>query len=169
MSDPTQRLMRSRNEKIIAGVAGGIAQYLAVDPVLVRLAFVALGISGIGVIVYPVLWLIMPPESGTSTKTPRAVAQIDREQFVTLGNTRRPRFDPMTGQPLEEGEEIPINNVGGGTPQSNPQLRRNRLLGFILVGVGVIIAVNTIAPWMSQFVVPALFIAGGILLLRRAR
>jgi hypothetical protein len=32
MYNPTQRLMRSRTEKVIAGVAGGIGQYLAIDP-----------------------------------------------------------------------------------------------------------------------------------------
>ncbi len=55
MTNPTQRLMRSRSDKIIAGVAGGIAQYLAVDPVFVRLAFVIAGLSGIGILLYPIL------------------------------------------------------------------------------------------------------------------
>ena len=57
MYNPTQRLMRSRTDKIIAGVAGGIGQYLAIDPVIVRLAFVALCFTGVGVLLYPVLWL----------------------------------------------------------------------------------------------------------------
>ena len=64
MYNPTQRLMRSRSDKVIAGVAGGIGQYLAIDPVLVRLAFVALAFTGVGLLLYPVLWIIMPIEGG---------------------------------------------------------------------------------------------------------
>ncbi len=47
------RLTRSNNDKIIAGVAGGIASYLAIDPILVRLAFlILLFASGIGFPIY---------------------------------------------------------------------------------------------------------------------
>jgi phage shock protein C len=169
--------MRSRNDKIIAGVAGGIAQYLAVDPVFVRLAFVIAGLSGIGLLLYPVLWLIMPIEGGSGAAPDQALGEMRqqvarvgeevREVFVTTASgTRRARFDPMTGQPLDEGEEIPINNVGGG---QQPSTRRNQLLGIVLVTIGAIIAVNAIAPGAGRFIIPALMVVGGILLLQRAR
>jgi phage shock protein PspC (stress-responsive transcriptional regulator) len=49
---------------MLAGVCGGIAAYLGVDPVLVRLGFVVLLLaSGIGFPIYLILWLIMPTES----------------------------------------------------------------------------------------------------------
>ena len=55
------RLMRSRTEVIIAGVCGGLAEYFGLDPVIVRLIFVLVTLTtGIGFIVYPVLWLVMP-------------------------------------------------------------------------------------------------------------
>lgn len=55
------RLYRSRENRRLAGVAGGLGQYLAVDPTLVRLAFVFLTVaSGLGLLVYLILWLIMP-------------------------------------------------------------------------------------------------------------
>lgn len=58
------RLMRSENDKMLAGVCGGIAAYLGVDPVLVRLGFVILILaSGIGLPIYLILWLIMPKPS----------------------------------------------------------------------------------------------------------
>ena len=178
MTTPTQRLMRSRNDKIVAGVAGGIAQYLAVDPVFVRLAFVVAGFSGIGVLLYPVLWLIMPAEGGSSPAPDQALDEMRqqaarvgddvREVFVTTASgTRRARFDPMTGQPIDEGDEIPINNVGGSGQQ--PETRRNRLLGVVLVTIGAIIAINAIAPGAGRFIIPALMVVGGVLLLQRAR
>src|SRR5436309_12398015 len=112
MYTPTQRLMRSRTDKLIAGVAGGIGQYLAIDPVLVRLAFIALCFTGVGVLLYPVLWLIMPIE-GSQRATPdqafdemrqqaQRVSDEMREVFVSQ---RRPRFDPLSGQPVDPESE----------------------------------------------------------------
>lgn len=58
------RLMRSETDKMIAGVCGGVAAYLGVDPVLVRLAFVVLSLaSGVGLAMYIILWIVMPTES----------------------------------------------------------------------------------------------------------
>ena len=58
------RLMRSETDKMIAGVCGGLADYLNIDPVLVRLAFVVLFLaSGIGLAIYALLWLILPTPS----------------------------------------------------------------------------------------------------------
>lgn len=58
------RLMRSETDRMIAGVCGGLAAYLGVDPVLVRLAFVILLLaSGVGLGIYVILWLVMPTPS----------------------------------------------------------------------------------------------------------
>lgn len=58
------RLTRSESDKMIAGVCGGLAVYLNLDPVYVRLAFVVLGFaSGIGVPIYLALAVITPRES----------------------------------------------------------------------------------------------------------
>jgi len=59
------RLYRSREDRVIAGVAGGFARYLGVDPVLVRLAIVALAIiGGSGLLAYVIAWIVMPEEPG---------------------------------------------------------------------------------------------------------
>jgi phage shock protein C len=63
--------MRSRTEVIIAGVCGGLAEYFGLDPVIVRLIFVLVTLTtGIGVIVYPVLWLVMPKAGANTPGTP---------------------------------------------------------------------------------------------------
>ncbi len=172
MSNPTQRLMRSRTDKMIAGVAGGIGQYLAIDPVIVRLAFVALVFTGVGVLLYPVLWLIMPLEGSPRASSEQAFDEM-RQQAQRVGeevrqvfvSSRRPRYDPMTGEPVEPEAEIPINNVGGGAPV-DAQARRNRLLGYILLGVGAFILLSMI-PGFGKLVVPIILIGAGILVLRR--
>jgi phage shock protein C len=59
-----ERLARSETDKMIAGVCGGLAAHLRIDPVLVRLAFVVLLLaSGIGFAIYVILWIVMPVES----------------------------------------------------------------------------------------------------------
>lgn len=57
----TKRLMRS-NDRVIAGVCGGLAEYFEFDPVLVRIAyaFLTLFTAFSGLIFYFVLWLVMP-------------------------------------------------------------------------------------------------------------
>ena len=66
-----KRLHRSRTEKMIAGVCGGIAEYLDMDPTLVRLVWVLVALlAGTGILLYLILWVIMPldlPESPGST------------------------------------------------------------------------------------------------------
>jgi phage shock protein C len=56
-----KRLMRSRSEKIIGGVCGGIAEYFDVDPVLVRVVLVVVALmGGTGVLLYLILWAVLP-------------------------------------------------------------------------------------------------------------
>lgn len=56
------RLTRSRTDRRIAGVAGGLAEHTGVDALLWRVALVALTLAGgCGVLVYGLLWLLMPP------------------------------------------------------------------------------------------------------------
>lgn len=58
-----KRLTRSVRDKVFSGVAGGIAEYIEVDPVIVRISFVILTLlHGVGLIVYIVCMVIMPQE-----------------------------------------------------------------------------------------------------------
>src|SRR5512133_2824678 len=55
------QLRRSRTDEILGGVSGGLAEYSGVDALLWRVGFVALALAGgTGVIVYLLLWLLMP-------------------------------------------------------------------------------------------------------------
>jgi phage shock protein C len=61
MSD--KKLFRSHEDRLLAGVCGGIAQYLEIDSTLVRLTWVLLIFAGIGIPAYIVAWIIIPEES----------------------------------------------------------------------------------------------------------
>jgi phage shock protein PspC (stress-responsive transcriptional regulator) len=58
-----RRLTRVREGKMLAGVSTGLARYLDVDPVAVRVGFVALTLlSGAGFLAYLACWVLMPQE-----------------------------------------------------------------------------------------------------------
>lgn len=55
------RLYRSRFDKVIAGVAGGLAKHFNMDPTLVRVLFVVLAFAGAGgILIYIILWIAVP-------------------------------------------------------------------------------------------------------------
>lgn len=59
----TKRITRSRSDRMIAGVAGGLAAYFGIDPLFIRIAFIVLAlINGLGALLYFALWLIVPNE-----------------------------------------------------------------------------------------------------------
>lgn len=58
-----KRLYKSETDRMIAGVCGGIAEYCNIDPSLVRLGFVLLGCTGMGIILYVAAAIILPPKS----------------------------------------------------------------------------------------------------------
>ena len=63
MTAEKKKLYRSRNERMVAGVCGGISEYFEIDPTLVRLVFVAASlITGSGVLAYLICLILMPLE-----------------------------------------------------------------------------------------------------------
>ncbi|HKJ27995.1 MAG TPA: PspC domain-containing protein [Anaerolineales bacterium] len=70
MKVENRRLYRSRSDRMISGVAGGLGDYLNIDPTIVRLLFVVFALAGgPGLLVYLVMLLIVPEEplEGSST------------------------------------------------------------------------------------------------------
>ena len=60
-----KKLLRSRSDRWVAGICGGIGNYFDVDPALVRLVYMLLTFFSAGfpgVMIYLVLWLVMPKD-----------------------------------------------------------------------------------------------------------
>lgn len=74
-----KRLVRPRDDRMLFGVASGLAHYLNIDPVIIRLLFVLLALAGgHGLLIYLVLAIIMPEET-----LPSAKANVfDEEEIV---------------------------------------------------------------------------------------
>ena len=65
MTDFRAPLRRSRSDRMIAGVVGGLARYFSIDPTLARVGYVVISLLSAafpGLIVYAVIWAIVPEE-----------------------------------------------------------------------------------------------------------
>lgn len=58
----TKKLYRSRTNKMLCGVCGGVGEYFNVDPTLIRLLFVIFGCTGSGVLAYIIAAIVIPQE-----------------------------------------------------------------------------------------------------------
>lgn len=65
-----KRLYRSRTDKVIAGVCGGIAEYFNIDPVIIRIIAILLLLPGglPGFVPYVIMWIIVPQRPINDTK-----------------------------------------------------------------------------------------------------
>jgi phage shock protein C len=88
---PARRLRRSRQDKVLAGVCGGLARYLAIDPVVIRVLMVVLIFAGVGVLAYIVAWIVIPevaegePESPADPQSRHGTATALGAGLIALG------------------------------------------------------------------------------------
>jgi phage shock protein C len=156
------RLERSNTNRVIAGVCGGIAEYLAVDPTLVRVAFVVMTfVGGVGFLAYIVLLILMPQPgqpapftkaapSDTSTDT---TARMDADSTATPQTTTVTPVDPAVRQAEAE--------------------RRRSAVGYLLIALGVVFLLSNagafrLVQW--NYVWPLVLIGiGALFLVQRVR
>ena len=86
--DGGQRVVRrSRSDRVIAGVCGGVGRYLGVDPVLLRIAFIILALAnGLGVIAYVVCWVAIPEERPDQPSAPAPQGRREMGRLVLGGS-----------------------------------------------------------------------------------
>lgn len=130
------RLYRSRHERMIAGVAGGLAEYFEVDVALIRLLWIIAFSMGAGFLAYLVAWFVIPEEPADRLDEPETI-DLDPVEESPVGQEERDkrwRFGGLAlivaGVILLCREMIPW-----------PFLRRNFLPLFLIVG-GLMILVS---------------------------
>lgn len=127
-----RKLYRSERDRMIGGVCGGIAAYLDVDPVWIRLAMVVLTIvpHGVGLLAYIVLWIVMPTES-------RVGGQLATRETVIEGVAEVRDRAREVGEGLRQG-------VQGERPSASaPDRGRRSQRGAIIVG-GLLIVIGVV-------------------------
>lgn len=86
-----KRIYRDSDNRIIAGVAAGVAAYFNVDTIWIRLAFVLLFMGGFGFLFYLIMWLIIPKAQSTAEKLQM------RGEKVNISNIEKSIRDEMKG------------------------------------------------------------------------
>lgn len=122
-----KRLYRSTTQKVFGGVAGGIAEYFDMDPVIIRIIFaLAVIFGGGGILIYIVLWIAVPERPYTSTM---------------FNQDPPPAPDPVPGNE-------PPNYTQPVSPDEIKKRRHNGSLigGVILIGIGSLIMVSRVFP-----------------------
>jgi phage shock protein PspC (stress-responsive transcriptional regulator) len=72
-----RRFLRSRRDRFLGGVCGGLGEYFAVDPILFRVAAVVLAVvGGFALLAYPVLWIFVPRDDGTGNPEPLRIWRL---------------------------------------------------------------------------------------------
>jgi phage shock protein C len=111
MTDSSRRqkkLYKDPNDKMIAGVASGVAKYFDIDTTLVRVIWVVVGLGGVGILLYVVLWVVLGDEpaelEGVPTVTDAGAAGID-ETTPAEATAGEPSETGVGGEPSEPGED----------------------------------------------------------------
>jgi phage shock protein C len=84
------QLRRSGTDRMAGGVCGGLAEYSGIDPVLWRVGFVALTLAGgAGILVYLLLWVLMPSSPLPTGEQPSPVEQLVGRAHAAASGFRR--------------------------------------------------------------------------------
>jgi phage shock protein C len=122
----TQRLYRSKSDRMISGVCGGLGKYFNVDSTLIRLIFLLLAVfGGGGVILYIILAIIMPEEGSTAAST-QDTMQTNAQDFANRARE--------LGQSLGQG--FSSSSTGSTTPTTNRQ--GPMIIGGVLIALGIL-------------------------------
>lgn len=91
----TNRLYRSKTDRVIAGVCGGIAQHLDIDPIIIRILFlIAFLTEGFGLLLYIILWIAIPEEPVPYVKAEKSKEEEEKGvKKETAGLHRRVTSD----------------------------------------------------------------------------
>ena len=135
-----KRLYRSRTDRVLSGVCGGLGEYFSVDSTIVRLVWTLLFLAGgSGVLLYILAWIIIPPQPlGTKKKVGKESFEDRIEEF---------------GKEVEEWGEY----LGKRMEKRGPML-----FGSILILIGLFLLINKFIPWFNlwQFWPVVLIIIG---------
>lgn len=91
------KLRRSSTDKIIAGVAGGLGEYFAFDPVIIRIVFVLLTVfGGSGILIYLILWLMIPSDNAHAHSQEDIMKENAEEMRTTVQEFSERHHNPVT-------------------------------------------------------------------------
>lgn len=187
------RLYRSRDDRVLFGVCGGVADWLDLDPSLVRIVYALLFITGgIGLLLYIIMAIVVPEEPdyfqvpmapGTATPAPGTAAASTGTDTAATGATTEPgasaagagaapstpgTYPPGTWMTEREARRA-ARHAARQQRRSDRDGRAGLIFGAILVIVGVWFLIQRYIPSIdSDFLGPIVLIAIGAIVLAGA-
>ena len=133
-----KKLYRSNKDKMLGGVAGGLADYFSIDPTLVRILFVvSLFVGGAGVIAYIILWIVVPEEP-FAFATPNQASEKNMDE--TAGTSSDERGSTIADDTKWQNQQQYYQAVTG------QRRKRGSVFGMILIIVGVLVLLSNFVP-----------------------
>jgi phage shock protein C len=157
------RLYRSRDERVLFGVAGGVAEWLDVDPALVRIVFALLVLTaGVGFLLYIIMAIVIPEEPGYAGAPPMP-ADADA---VPSGGAPAPTGVPA-GQTWADARTA--RRAARRAHRAESDGRGVVIFGAILIVVGAWFLIRRYVTWLDgDLLGPIVLIVIGALLLAGA-
>lgn len=155
-----KRLYRSRSDRMIWGVCGGLAKYFGIDPTIVRIIAVLLVFSGFGILAYIIMAIVVPLEGSKVTTPEETVRENIEEMKETASELGREIRSTFAG---EEGKSEEV---------AKARHRRRNLFGIILIALGVIFLLGSFNLfWWFRWgnLWPLILVAIGVLIILGAR
>lgn len=155
-----KRFTRSTRDKVFGGVAGGLAEYFNIDPVIVRILFVLLAVfGGGGVLIYIVLWIAIPEDFAYKYK------------YYNYSEPSSP--PPFSDEPKQENQQetTTINPEPGKNDYFHPRYQNKEvkkgglIAGIILICFGGLFLIRQLDLIPFREVWPVLFIIAGLALI----
>ncbi|HEV8402376.1 MAG TPA: PspC domain-containing protein [Candidatus Limnocylindrales bacterium] len=156
----TDRLYRSRDDRMLAGVAGGVADTLDLDPSLIRIIWVVLSFltGGIAIVVYIVMAIVVPEAPVGSVSGPAPPPGGPTDGADPAASPGAPDWAPPAGAtlaPAPRHQRDPADRARGGL-----------VLGILLIVIGGLFLVRQLVPALDfSLVWPIVAIALGVLLI----
>ena len=141
-----KRLYRSLTDRKFAGVAGGLAEYFVMDPLLIRLAFVILTLAGGGgFLIYLVLWIVTPENPSRIQPSVNQAGQ--NYQSSTPGS---PDFKPESQEYSSESPKTETNfSASPPAPQTRERNKGSLIGGLVLITLGALFLADELIPQIN--------------------
>lgn len=147
-SSGQKRMYRDMDNAMLGGLASGLAAYLSIDPVIIRIIFVVFGFMGFGVPVYIILWIIVP-----SAKTPSERLQM-KGKPVNI-DTLKEEFEKTAGR-------IKDDTINAANRFKNQNKHLTNQAANVLRFIGKILGVILITGALIWLIVFSLIVSGVI-------